>query len=92
MRTNGVILPEQSRPSEDGAVPSYLVPENGAAPKRDWMFDKETGDFVWYPKDRLGMPLNNQQAIPQELAPAVPVLPRPAEQFEDGSTYVNPRQ
>lgn len=85
------VLPQRA-PSTEEPVPSYLTPDNGAAFNGDWVFDKETGSFVWYPKDKLGQSLNSSQPILQELKEKVPVLPRPAQIFEDGSTYVTPKQ
>lgn len=92
MLNNLPVLPKQASLTEEPA-PSYLTPENGAAPNGNWVFDKETGSFMWVPVDEVGQPLNMNQPILQRLAPKPqPVLPVPAERFEDGSTYVTPKQ
>lgn len=92
MRTSGIVIPEQA-PSQEEPVPSYLVPQNGSAPKGNWSFEPELGEFVWIPVDNQGLPLNKYQPVLPTLPEReAPVIPKPAERFEDGSVYGTPRQ
>jgi hypothetical protein len=90
MRTAGLVLPEQA-PSQEEPVPSYLVPQNGAAPKGNWVLDPDSGEFMWVPVDNVGQNLNSRQPVLQTLPEktTAPILPQRVKWEDEG---VAPRQ
>lgn len=68
MRTPGPVLPTKA--ADEAETPNYLSSADG-----NWVFDKETGSFVWVPTDKLGQQFNQNSPILQEPAPR-PVVPQ----------------
>lgn len=75
MKTPGPVLPTKAAEP----TPDYLSSTDG-----NWVFDKETGSFMWVPTDNVGQQFNQNSPILQE--PAKTVLPNKiTPRWEDGS-------